>query len=81
MPSEEQKYLVQLAADHGAHLVIGHHPHVLQPIEWIEGKNGNHMLAVYSLGNFFYLVKTGCISKLVVSLNVKLAKHLGRTKE
>ncbi len=52
MPSEEQKYLVQLAADHGAHLVIGHHPHVLQPIEWIEGKNGNHMLAVYSLGNF-----------------------------
>ncbi len=30
----------------------GHHPHVLQPAEWVEAENGSHrMLALYSLGN------------------------------
>ncbi|WP_163527713.1 CapA family protein [Halobacillus ihumii] len=53
LPSQRQKDLVQFAADQGVHAVIGHHPHVLQPIEWVEGQQGNKMLAVYSLGNFF----------------------------
>ncbi|UOQ95380.1 CapA family protein [Halobacillus shinanisalinarum] len=53
MPNERQKKLVQFTADLGVDVVIGHHPHVLQPIEWVEGKQGNKMLAVYSLGNFF----------------------------
>lgn len=52
MPSEEQRDLVQFAADQGARLVLGHHPHVLQPIEWVEGKDGHQTLAIYSLGNF-----------------------------
>lgn len=52
MPSSEQEDLVQFAADHGAHIVLGHHPHVLQPIEWVKGQDGNETLAVYSLGNF-----------------------------
>ncbi|WP_226038172.1 CapA family protein [Aquibacillus saliphilus] len=52
MPSDEQKELVQFAADQGVHAVIGHHPHVLQPVEWVEGKNGNETLVAYSLGNF-----------------------------
>lgn len=33
-------------------LVIGTHPHTIQPVEWIQGENGNSMLCVYSLGNF-----------------------------
>ena len=37
--------------DHGVLAIIGHHPHVLQPIEWIEGSGGNKTLCVYSLGN------------------------------
>lgn len=52
MPNEEQKKLVQFAADHGVHAVIGHHPHVLQPAAWVEGKDGNKTLVIYSLGNF-----------------------------
>ncbi|GGN58739.1 CapA family protein [Oceanobacillus indicireducens] len=52
MPNEEQKELVQFAADHGVHAVIGHHPHVLQPAAWVEGKDGNKTLVIYSLGNF-----------------------------
>lgn len=50
-PSEEQRRLAQLMADHGADIIIGHHPHVLQPIEWLKHDKGE-TLVVYSLGNF-----------------------------
>lgn len=52
LPSQEQKDLVQFAADKGADVVLGHHPHVLQPVEWVEGKDGNKTFVIYSLGNF-----------------------------
>lgn len=52
MPNERQKELVQFAADHGVQVVIGHHPHVLQPVDWVKGKNGNKTFVTYSLGNF-----------------------------
>lgn len=51
-PNDEQKDLAKFAADEGVHAVIGHHPHVLQPIEWVEGTDGNKTLVIYSLGNF-----------------------------
>lgn len=50
-PNEEQQHYAQLIADCGADAIIGHHPHVIQPIEWLTGKNGNKTLCVYSLGN------------------------------
>ncbi|WP_058304022.1 CapA family protein [Gorillibacterium timonense] len=52
IPNEEQRQWAQLAADEGAAVVIGHHPHVLQPVEWVQGKDGNRTLVFYSLGNF-----------------------------
>lgn len=52
MPNQEQKDLVQFAADQGVQVVIGHHPHVLQPVDWVEGKKGNKTFVAYSLGNF-----------------------------
>lgn len=51
-PSSEQKRLAKLIADNGADVIIGHHSHTVQPVEWIEGKDGNKTLCVYSLGNF-----------------------------
>ena len=51
-PNNEQKRVAKLFADCGVDAVIGHHPHVIQPVEWITGKDGNKMLCVYSLGNF-----------------------------
>lgn len=48
-PDDIQKTLGHLAIDEGAHLVIGHHPHVLQGIEEYKGRN-----IVYSLGNFCF---------------------------
>lgn len=47
-----QKHYAQLFADLGVDVVVGEHPHVIQPVSWITGKNGNKMLVVYSLGNF-----------------------------
>lgn len=52
IPDEEQRELVQFAADQGVEIVLGHHPHVLQPMEWVEGKDGNKTFVIYSLGNF-----------------------------
>ncbi len=51
-PSDEQKRVAQLIADSGADAIIGHHPHVIQPVDWLTGKDGNKTLCVYSLGNF-----------------------------
>lgn len=52
MPNEAQKHWAQIAADSGAHIVLGHHPHVLQPLEWRQQPNGERTLVAYSLGNF-----------------------------
>ncbi len=53
-PNELQKTYAQTMADNGADVIIGHHPHVIQPIEWLEGKDGNKTLCAYSLGNFVH---------------------------
>ncbi|MDP3964491.1 MAG: CapA family protein [bacterium] len=44
-----QQQLARDWIDHGANLVIGHHPHVTQEIEVYDGS-----LIVYSLGNFIF---------------------------
>ncbi len=52
MPSQEQRELVQYVADQGAHVILGHHPHVLQPVEYVDSALGHQAFAIYSLGNF-----------------------------
>lgn len=51
-PTEFQKKYAKLFADLDVDVVIGEHPHVIQPVEWVKGKDGNQTLVVYSLGNF-----------------------------
>lgn len=50
--TDYQTYYAQIFADLGVDVVIGTHPHVIQPIEWYDGKDGNKTLVIYSLGNF-----------------------------
>lgn len=50
--NQYQEQLAQLLCDGGADLIIGTHPHVLQPVEWIESDTGHRTLCAYSLGNF-----------------------------
>ncbi len=51
-PNEQQEETSQLLADLGVDVIIGTHPHVIQPMEWKNGKDGNKTLVIYSLGNF-----------------------------
>lgn len=51
-PNEEQKDLAQFLSDLGVDVIIGEHPHVIQPMNYITGKDGNKTLVIYSLGNF-----------------------------
>lgn len=51
--SDYQKEYTKLFSDLGVDIVIGAHPHVLQPVEWVENEStGKKMLVYYSLGNF-----------------------------
>ena len=50
--NSEQESLAKFMAEHGADLILGTHPHVIQPVEWVEADNGNRALVYYSLGNF-----------------------------
>jgi poly-gamma-glutamate synthesis protein (capsule biosynthesis protein) len=52
-PSDRQKTLAQQFAEAGAALIIGTHPHVLQPAAWIETARGK-TLVLYSLGNALF---------------------------
>lgn len=45
--ADYQKYYAHFAVDHGADLVLGHHAHILKPVEVYKGK-----AIFYSLGNF-----------------------------
>ncbi|WP_081674251.1 CapA family protein [Butyrivibrio sp. VCD2006] len=47
-PDSSQEKWTKLFEEHGADLVIGTHPHVIEPIEFLDDK----MLVYYSLGNF-----------------------------
>jgi poly-gamma-glutamate synthesis protein (capsule biosynthesis protein) len=48
-PNNRQKELARWAIEAGADLVVGHHPHVLQPLEYYQNKP-----ILYSLGNFVF---------------------------
>ena len=58
LPDPQQVAMVQLMADAGADLIIGHHPHVAQPLATV----GDSFVA-YSLGNFLFDQSTGNTSE------------------
>jgi len=50
--NKSQENLAAFLAEHLVDLVIGHHPHFIQPVEYIKRPDGKSMLCFYSLGNF-----------------------------
>lgn len=51
-PTLHQRELAQELIDAGADVVWGHHPHVLQPVEWLRSSvDGHPGLVLFSLGN------------------------------
>jgi poly-gamma-glutamate synthesis protein (capsule biosynthesis protein) len=53
-PSAYQKDIVKFTIARGADVIIASHPHVMQPVEFFQTKNGNldSGFVAYSLGNF-----------------------------
>ena len=55
-PNEAQKQLVERLVKAGADIILGNHPHVVQPYQIfkLRGKDGNvkTRVAIYSMGNF-----------------------------
>ena len=66
IPSAENIKIARKLIDNGADIIVGHHPHVVQPVEKYKGK-----LIFYSLGNFLFdmtwskNVRTGIAVKVI----------------
>lgn len=77
-PSRHQKRIARHLATFGVDLVLMHHPHVLQPIEWVEADD-HRTLVAYSLGNILS-GQVGEERKTGGILNVTFAKHDAHTR-
>lgn len=51
-PRQEEVELAHRLLDGGVDVILGHHPHVLQPVEVYEAADGRVTAVAYSLGNF-----------------------------
>lgn len=60
-PKAYQRDFGRKAIDAGADLVLGHHPHVIQGIEWYRGR-----LIAYSLGNFVFGSLSGKVQNAII---------------
>jgi poly-gamma-glutamate capsule biosynthesis protein CapA/YwtB (metallophosphatase superfamily) len=86
LPSVDQKNSARQLVVDGADLVIGSHPHVVEPVEWIKGMNGRTSLVAYSLGNFLFdqwfsdQVMEGVIMRVIVDKQGVAALNLIPTR-
>ena len=76
MPNAEQKKLVKQLADAGADVILGSHPHVLQPVEWVQGQDGHKTFVAYSLGNFLSGQDDGIYKEIGGLLKLNVIKHV-----
>lgn len=82
-PTEYEKDMASYLSSLGVDLIIGTHPHVIQPVTWID-----NTLVIYSLGNFLsaqYQNKSTCTyykctTGLMTSLKVEKIEK-GKNKE
>lgn len=77
-PTEYEKDMAKFLADNGVDIIVGTHPHVIQPVTWIDDT-----LVIYSLGNLIsaqyqnqstctnYKCTTGLMTSLKITKTVK----------
>lgn len=51
-PTDENVALAHRLMDGGVDVILGHHPHVLEPVEVYKATDGRVCIVAYSLGNF-----------------------------
>ncbi len=73
-PTDLEKSTANFLAENGVDIIIGTHPHVIQPVEWID-----NTLVIYSLGNFISAqTSESCVN---YKCNIGLASSLTITKK
>lgn len=70
-PDEQQEEYTRYFLEKGVDVVVGTHPHVVQPYEIVQDDNGHEMLVYYSLGNLVSAqepeeCKTGGLAKFAL---------------
>lgn len=80
-PNKFQKELAKKLCDYGVDIIIGSHPHMVQPIEMINSdENDNETLVIYSLGNFLSNQRNEILNKKYtedgVIVNIDIDKNL-----
>lgn len=75
VPTPEEKEIATYLSSLGVDIIIGHHPHVIQPIEYV----GN-TLVIYSLGNFIS-AQDGTMKRvgMMASLDINKKVENGKT--
>ena len=74
-PTDLERKTAEFLAENGVDIIIGTHPHVIQPVEWL-----NDTLVIYSLGNFisaqtsesctYYKCNIGLMSSLEITKKI-----------
>ncbi len=77
-PTREQKRDVEFLTENGADVIIGGHPHVIQPVAEHVSENGNKSVVFYSLGNFLSN-QSGTDKILGGMASVTISKENGET--
>ena len=74
-PTEEQKSIAKYLSSLGVDIIIGCHPHVIEPIEYI-----GDTLVIYSLGNFVSSqVGVERLTGLMASVDIKKTEYHGKS--
>lgn len=75
-PDEFQKRWTEVFLDSGVDVVVGTHPHVLQPYEVLKDDDGHEMLVYYSIGNYISAQpQESCTKGGMASFTVSLTPH------
>ena len=81
-PSTYQQKFAKQMTEAGADIIIGTHPHVIQPLEWIQADNGNRALCYYSLGNYVSTQKQAlCMLEAMAWITIEVTEEGAVIKE
>ena len=81
-PDDFQKKWTQIFLECGVDVVVGTHPHALQPYEMLRDDDGHEMLVYYSIGNYISAQsEKSCVKGGMAAFNVSLTSDGYRITE
>ena len=74
--TEEQQRLAQEVANAGADIIIGNHPHVIGPVQWL---NNHKTICFYALGNLVAAQFDDSRIEMMAALNIEKTTFAGKS--